>query len=231
MYVHTRMLKATTESGWWNLITDCSMQFNIELDPTTLSPSGASRVRTWMRKGFCDRPTGRLAAYWTMLMYAAGARYVLTTTRGSGHARIIASRKESLELFGKVQEFEAHRKLFSAAFCGNEPRPPYSGDEFSITPIGDTPTPDRMDQVKLEMYGQKSAFDVRFYAKPGYSIAFTQKFVEVMGHPIPNLREALGSTRQLRRFELELDHVGRPFPQRPRSAQARTITTIREIAR
>lgn len=217
MYIHTRMFNATTGSGWWNLITDARMNFDITLNPGTLSKRGASTIRTWMRKGYTTRPTGRLAAYWTMLMYGAGARYLMQYDGQS--CRMVLFDKTLVPRMNEViEDFKAFGLLANAAAGEPEWQRQYrQGDELRFN---------GGDDVRVPGHARQHVGEYSFTAPIGQRVERCNKFVELLGHPLADLRPALASVTEAHKFKVDVNHSDYQS-RRPRGSQ--TITTINKL--
>jgi hypothetical protein len=213
MYLNTRMLNATTNSGWWNLITDAKMQFNITLNPQTLSKRGASTLRTWMRKGYNDRPTGRIAAYWCMLMHANGARYHMEYDRHNARVTLFDKSLEPrmLEL---VQEFKAFQLLANAAVEPEWHRQYRQAENIQA---------DFRDDLRIIGNDRRSVGKFWFAAPMGFRVMRCDQFVEALGHPLPELKPALTSVLEMHSFDVEIEHSDY---QTDRKRGVHTITRI-----
>lgn len=116
MYIRTRHIKLTAEKGWWGLLENPRMDFDIQLGPGKLGPSGRKTIRGWTRKGACNAPSGRLAMVWRTLMQLNDARYIATHTDSSVEIEVFDQ-----ELFRKIkygQKFkniEAKMKILRAS--------------------------------------------------------------------------------------------------------------------
>lgn len=77
MYFNTKMFTARTGTAYWRLLGDPKVEFTLTHDPSKLSDSARHRLRTWMRAGYCNSPTGEVGARWHMLMVALKADYIM----------------------------------------------------------------------------------------------------------------------------------------------------------
>jgi hypothetical protein len=217
MYLHTRMLHATTNSGWWNLIGDARMNFDITLDPSSISKRGASTMRTWMRKGYNDRPTGRLAAYWTMLMHGAGARYLMQYDRTTCRVVLLDKTLEP-RMNEIIADFKAFGILANAAAGEPEWHRQWRQREQLDFNGG--------DDVRIPGHTRQHVGEYSFTAPMGHRVERCDKFVEMLGHPLPELQAALKSVTERHKFRIRINH-GDYRSNRKRGTS--TVTTINRV--
>jgi hypothetical protein len=179
MYINTQMFEAKNGPGWYHITKQVSMDVEMVLEPSGNSSDGQSKMRTWMRKGFCDRPTGTYAAYWTMLMYKAGAEYLMMVDSGGANISLLNPAKRK-QWENKLADFHALGLLVREANTSNHP--------FVI------PTdlhPREWDRVVVPKHGRESDGYLRFYVGGKQRMLVAKAFVETMGHPLPDVKQAL----------------------------------------
>lgn len=116
MYIRTRQVKLHCEKGWWGLIENPRLDFDIQLSPQKLGPSGRKTIRAWTREGMCDAPTGRLSQIWRTLMQINEARYIATCTSSSVEIEVFDQDLFNQLKYGrKFKNVEAKMKLMQAA--------------------------------------------------------------------------------------------------------------------
>lgn len=119
MYIRTRQVKLHAEKGWWGLLENPRLDFDIQLSSTKLGPSGRKTIRSWTRKGVCNAPTGRLSQIWRTLMQINEARYIATHTDCSVEIEVFdPDLFRQLKYGRKFKNIEAKMKLMQAAGGG-----------------------------------------------------------------------------------------------------------------
>lgn len=120
MYIRTRHIKLTAEKGWWGLLENPRMDFDIQLGPSKLGPSGPRTIRGWVRKSMCDAPSGRLAMVWRTLMQLNDARYIATRTDSSVEIEVYDPELYRAIKFGRrFKNIEAKMKILRAGENAN----------------------------------------------------------------------------------------------------------------
>lgn len=209
MYIHTAMFKAHNENGFYSVTQDVTLAANLQIDPTKFSRSGSGGLRTWMRKGYCDRPSGVYAANFTLLMYKAAADYLMLMDSRGIHISFMNS--EKLDLWNqKLPEIRALGLLLQATNSASQ--------QFIVpTEVLDNAA---IDQVRTD-HGRLTCGEARIYMPWWSRKQMATAVVQAFGHPLENLKEALKMVYLPHSFKATVVQ-----PKYDRNVGHRTVTTI-----
>lgn len=194
MYITTPEIRARAVDGWDALIGRSVINATVDLDPGTLTRSGQSTIRRWLRKGYCERFSGSLSAYWVGLMYIMDARFIMRDDGSTAFVRVFDP-----SIMGEIRkndgQFAAMYKLMRAASPAQNGEAMmdlnvYTADEVSSATIYNTPS--RLWQGNLQIYGRDYA-QLRDY------------FIRQFGPPVEEQDHGLNLFKQVHQLQLTIN--------------------------
>lgn len=172
MYINTRIFGAHANKGWWSMVRNPEIRFDLEYDGGNLSRYGYKMLQYWGTRGFCFKPSGAMAAMWETLMYKHGADYIATFGSGSLTLRYLNPTTWAAAE-AKLKDYDALLKLVRAA-DGNV------NHWYQLYPSMEAPA---YDLLKVAHTKRRTVAEVRGTIR-SHEMKLIDKLVDTIGHPL-----------------------------------------------
>jgi hypothetical protein len=162
------------------------VKFTLKYDPlgkNKLSHSGWMKMRTWMRKGYCDSPNGLLGAYWRMVMLGLKAEYLMAQpTDGAFYVEFIERDGVEIVRRGQIEQINSLFLIYSGAKRWDLASRyyPTGGPPFLMEPASDEHIFDTWGRIVSKMVlGNGCSEPITYGETP-----LLKAVVEQLGHPL-----------------------------------------------